>query len=199
MRKHRQFRGFTLAETLVVVALTAIVGGALLSAVAYIYRNNAYIFEATASVESARRGLLFTLEHIREAAYGDDGSYPLSQIATSSITFYSDIDEDGGIERVRIYRIGEGLYREVTNAAGNPPSYTGQAVATSTLATYLRNGTSTPLFVYYDNTGSALSTTSPDVSQVRSVLITIMTDLNPNRAPNVLTLTGSAMLRNLKD
>lgn len=191
-------RGFTLMETLVVVALTALVGGALLSAIVYIYRNNAYIFEATAAVENARKGLSVTLGDIREAAYADDGNYPLGSVATSSITFYSDIDADGGIERVKIYIVGDTLYKVVTNAAGNPPSYTGQPVATSTIANYIRNGT-TPMFLYFDDTGAQLSTTATDISAVRSVAITILTDLNPARAPNVLTLTGTATLRNLRD
>lgn len=192
-------RGFTLTEVVVVVALTALVGGAILSAIVYIYRNHAYIFEAAVSVESARRGLSSTLEHIREASYADDGNYPLGSIATSSITFYSDIDEDGGIERVRIYLLGETLYRVVTNAGGNPPSYTGQTPATSTLATYMRNTSATPIFRYYDDGGTEISLVSPDVADVKSVGITILTDLNPNRAPNVLTLTGTATLRNLRE
>lgn len=185
-------------ETLVVVALTVLVGGAIFSAILYVYRSHAYIFEAAASVESARRGLSTTLEHIRESAYGDDGNYPLGTIATSSVLFYSDIDEDGGIERVRIYIFNDTLYRVVTNASGNPPSYTGQSSSTSTLATYIRNTSALPLFRYYDSTGTEINPTSSDVADVRSVAITILTDLNPNRAPNVLTLTGTATLRNLR-
>ena len=186
-------------ETLVVVAVTTLVMGGIISAIISVYKNNAYIFEAASAVESARTGLSTTLEHIREAAYGDDGSYPMSSIATSSVTFFSDIDEDGGIEKVRIYALNQTLYRVVTNAGGNPPSYTGQTSATSTIAQYLRNDSAHPIFVYYDSTGTEVSTTSPDVSLVRSVAITIMADLNPNRAPNVLTLTGTATLRNLRD
>ncbi len=193
-------RGFTLVETLTVVAIIGTVSGALMWAIVYLYRGNAYVFEAEAAVENARRGLSVSLEHIREASYADDGAYPLGTLATSSMIFYSDIDEDGGIERVRIYAIGDTLYREVTNAAGNPPSYTGQTPSTTTIAVYLRNTATTPLFVYYNDTGTMFATTSaPTLADVRSVGITILTDLNPNRAPNVVTLTGAATLRNIRD
>lgn len=192
-------RGFTLVEAIVVVAITAVVGGSLLAAISFFYRGNAYVFEATASVDSARRGLSTTLSALREASYADDGNYPIASAATSSIVFYSDIDSDGGIERVRVYLVNETLYRTVISAAGNPPSYTGQATATSTIATYVRNGTSTPMFVYYDSAGTQLSTTSPTISQIASVGTTLLVDINPNRAPNVLTLIGTATLRNLRD
>ncbi len=186
-------------EVVVVVAITGIVSGALLYTIRDFFRTNAYVFEAATSVDSARRGVATTLHNLREASYADDGNYPIAAAATSSIIFYSDVDADGGIERVRIYVWNGSLYRTVTNASGNPPSYSGQTPATTTIATYVRNSSSTPLFTYYDSNGAQLATTSPDISEIASVATTLMVDLNPNRAPNVLTLTGSATLRNLKD
>lgn len=192
-------RGISLVETVVVIAITTMVAGSLLSAIRYFYVNNAYVFEAATSVDSARRGLATALADLREASYADDGSYPVSGAATSSITFFSDVDSDGGVERVKIWRVGTTLYKVVTNASGNPPSYAGQSSSTTTIATYLRNATSTPLFTYYDSDGVQLSTTSTPLASVSTVGTTVQIDLNPNRAPQVFTLTGSATLRNLRD
>lgn len=194
-----RFKGISLVETMVVVAITAMVGGALLSAIRYFYVDNAYVFEAATSVDSARRGLAVSLQDLREASYGDDGSYPISAAATSSITFYSDTDADGAIERVKIWSYGGTLYQVVTNSGGNPPSYAGQSSATSTIATYLRNSTSTPVFTYYDSAGAKLSTSSTPVSSIATVSALLQVDLNPIRAPQVFTLAGSATLRNLRD
>ncbi len=188
-------RGLTLMEMLVVLALTVTVAGALLFVIQNFYKNNAYVFEAAVSVDTARRGVATAIQDIREASYGDDGSYPIASIATSSITFFSDLDADAGVERVRIFIQDDTLYRVVTDSTGNPPSYTGQTGATTTILTYVRNGT-TPLFKYYNESGDQLSATSTAVGDVASVAATLMVDLNPNRAPNVLTLTGSATLRN---
>lgn len=191
-------RGVTLAEAVIIIVVTIAVGSALLSAIRTFYRGNAYVIESAVSVDSARRGLALALENIREASFADDGSYPVSAAATSSVTFYSDVDADGGIERVRILISDDTLYRVVTNASGNPPSYTGQTGATTTIIGNVRNGTSTPMFRYYDSAGVALSATSTDESEIASVVATLMIDVNPRRAPTVITLSGSATLRNLR-
>lgn len=191
-------RGFTLLETVVVIGLTALVSGALLFAIRQFYVHNAYIFEATAAVDSVRRGVATSLSNLREASYADDGNYPIASASATSIVFYSDVDADGGIERVKLWRSGDTFYKVVTNAAGNPPSYAGQANATTTIATYVRNTADVPIFAYYDSEGTLLSSAS-DISAIASVSVTLMVDLNPHRAPNVLTLSGSATLRNLRN
>lgn len=191
-------RAFTLIEVLVVVAILATVGMALSVSIVQSYRGNAYVYEAASSVDNARRGLFTALQNLREATYGQDGSFPVASAATSTVTFYADVDADGPVERVRIYLVNGTLYRGVTNSAGNPPSYSGQPESVQTVVGYVRNGTSTPLFTYYDENGAALSA-PVDVSDVRFVSMDIRTDLNPTRAPNVYQLMGSATLRNLRD
>ncbi|HYD93052.1 MAG TPA: type II secretion system protein [Candidatus Paceibacterota bacterium] len=194
-----KMRGFTMMEMVVVIAILGAVSGTLLFIIRDFYRSNAYVFEATTSVDSAQRGLQTALRDIREASYADDGNYPIATAATSSITLYSDTDKDGGIERIKLWIYNGTFYKVVTNAGGNPPSYSGQTSATTTIATYVRNASTTPLFKYYDGTGTQLATTSPDISEIASVAVTLMVDLNPNRAPNVVTMIGSATLRNLLD
>jgi type II secretory pathway pseudopilin PulG len=188
----------TLMEMLVVIALTSVVGIAISSSITYFYKSNAYLLEQTFALDNARRGITDAVASIREMSYGDDGSYPLAVAATSTITFYADLDNDGAIEKVRYYLQSEVLYRGTTNSSGYPPSYTGQPESTTTVAAYVRNSTSTPLFVYYDVSGNLLSSTSTDVSKVSSVGISLMVDLNPTRAPNVFTLYEQATLRNLR-
>lgn len=193
----KTFRGMTLVEMMVTVALTAMVGGALLYAIRDFYIGNAYVLESATAVDSARRGLATALEDMREASYADDGAYPISSAATSSVTFYADTDKDSSIEKVQIFILNGVLYRVVTNSAGSPPTYAGQSGATTTIVSSVVNGT-TPLFSYYDSDGDALPATGTDVSKISSVRATLMIDLNPNRAPDVLTLTGTATLRNLR-
>lgn len=192
-------RGLTLVEMIVVIALVTLVGAGMLSAIQYFYRGNSYVFEAASSVDSARRGIAIALSSLREASYGEDGTYPITVAGTSTVTFYSDIDADGGIERVRFVLTNGTLYRGITNASGNPPSYAGQPASTSTVATYVRNTATTPVFTYYDSSGTQLSTTSTNISDIASVRVDLRIDLNPSRAPNIFTLAGSATMRNLKE
>lgn len=183
---------------LVVVGLTGLVGVGLLSMIAYFYRSNAFLLEATTAVDSASRGVRESLFLLRGASYGEDGTYPVAAAATSSVTFYSNADSDQGIERVRLYVSETTLYQGVTNAGGNPPSYAGQAETTSTVATWVKNATSTPAFRYYDRYGTELIA-PVDITAVRTIRSRFDVDINPFRAPNILTIEGSATLRNLRD
>lgn len=191
------FQGFTLIEMLVVIAIVSVAGVALSGLIAYFYRANGYVLQETSAVDSAHKGLDTAFEDLREASYGDDGSYPLTTAATSTVTFYSDVDGDGSVEKVRLYLTKGTFYRGVTNAAGNPPSYSGQLESINTIATYVSNATSTPIFRYYDANGTELAAPA-DVSKVGSIATTLQVDLNPNRAPNIFTLTARATLRNLR-
>lgn len=187
--------GFTLAETLVVIAIVSVVGVAVSSMITFFYRSNAYVFQQTASLDSGRRGLNYSFRNLREASYGDDGSFPISNAATSTVTFYADVNNDGSIERVRVYLAGNTLYREETTSTGNPSTYVGQTGKVSTIATYVVNGTSTPLFRYYNSAGTEL-TPPLDVSEISSVATEVSVDLNPARAPDIFTLRASATIRN---
>lgn len=189
-------RAFTLAETVVVVAIVGVVGVALTGALANFYKQNAYVFESSTSLDNSRRALLTSLGNLREATYGEDGAYPILAAATSSITFHADIDADGPVEKVRLYLANGTFYRAVTNSAGNPPSYTGQPETTATVVAYVKNATSTPIFRFYDSAGTEL--TSPySIGDIAQISVRVDTDLNPNRAPDIFTLTGRATLRNL--
>ena len=89
------------------------------------------------------------------------------------------------------------FYRTVAMPTGNPPTYAGAPVATSTISMPVTNGTSTPMFRYFNNAGDELFTPI-DVSEIASIRTTVVVDVNINRAPVAFTLSGGATLRNLK-
>jgi prepilin-type N-terminal cleavage/methylation domain-containing protein len=189
-------RGFTLIEMLVVIAVLGTAGIAISGLIQSFYKNNAFLLEQTAALDSSRRGVRDAVGSLREASYGDDGSYPIENAATSSLTFYSDFDQDNSVEREKYLLINTVFYRVVTNAGGSPPGYAGQAQSTTTIATEVRNTAANPVFTYYDDTGTLLTGTNIDESRIASVGITLL--VNPNRAPNVFTLRQTATLRNLR-
>lgn len=191
--------GFSLMETLVVIAMLGTIGVALSGMIQFFYQKNAFLLEQTAALDNARRTVLDAIHSLREASYGNDGGYPILAAATSTVTFYSDLDNDSSVEKVRYYLSNGTLYRGVTESTGSPPSYAGQPEATSTVAAYVRNSASTPIFTYFNDAGTALSTTSTNVSEISAVTISIWIDLNPNRAPNTFNLSETATLRNLRN
>ena len=190
-------RAFTLVETIVVIAITMLICLTLTSLLIYFYRTNAYTLEQTTAVGQARRGVEDAMRYLREASYGADGSYPIFSVATSTITFYTNVDTDTVIERVTYKLVNGTFYRTVIQPAGNPPAYTG-ALSTSTIATSVVNATSTPVFRYFDDAGAELSA-PVNVSKIASIKTTLIVDTNVNRAPVSFTLSGGATLRNLRD
>ncbi|MDB5189662.1 MAG: hypothetical protein JWL82_619 [Parcubacteria group bacterium] len=191
-------RAFTIVEVIVLVSVTVVVGMALNSMIVNFYRSNAYLLQQSSAIDSAHRGLRTSFEDLREASYGDDGSYPIQTAASSTITFYSDIDGDGSVEKIHLYLAGVTFYRGVTDSSSSPPTYVGQTEKVTTIANYVRNSSSTPLFSYYDSDGTLLASSTVDVSQISSVSTTVLVDLNPLRAPDILTLQEKATLRNLR-
>lgn len=190
------YRGFTLIEIVVTISITSVVIVALGSLIQYFYKTNAYVLEGAQAAESARRSIENAMADLREASYGADGSYPLAAAATSTVTFFANIDSDLAIEKVRYYLSGTTFYRGTTKAVGNPPSYAGQPEVATLVVNNIRNGTST-LFYYFDSAGNQLSD-PVNVAKVTSVKAHVETDVNPNRAPEIFTLTGNATLRNVR-
>ena len=189
--------GFTLVETIVVIAVTTLITLTLGTLLVYFYKTNAYTLEQSTQVAQARRGVEDAMKDLREASYGSDGSYPIATASTSQIAFYANVNNDVNIERITYTRIGGTLYRTTLAVTGNPPTYVGGTYATSTVATSVTNNSGTPIFQYYNESGNLLAQ-PVDTSKVASVKTTLVIDVNVNRAPIAFTLSGAATLRNLK-
>lgn len=190
-------RAFSLVETIVVIAVTTLILITLSALIVYFYKTNSYALEQSAAVGQARRGVEDAMRYLREASYGSDGSYPVESAATSSVTFYANVNSDWAIERVTYTLLNGTLYRAVGEPIGNPPTYSGTTYATTSVANSVVNDPTTPVFRYFDNTGTELAA-PVDVSKIASVETTVVIDVNINRAPVSFTLSGGATLRNLK-
>lgn len=179
------------------MSVTVIIFLTLGMLITYFYKTNAYTIEQSTAVWQARKGVEDAMLFLRETSYGSDGSYPIKNVATSSITFYANVNSDSLTEKVT-YKLQNGIfYRVIAVPVGNPPTYTGATVSTSTVATSVVNSTSTPVFRYFNAAGTELF--SPvNISQISSVKTTIVVDVNLSRAPVAFTLSGGATLRNLK-
>ena len=179
-------RAFTLIETVVVVAITTIVILALDNLLVYFYQTNTFLFNQAMAVDGARRGIDDAAKYLRQAIPGSDGSYPVITAATSSVAFWADPGNDGTLERVTYLVEDATLYRTLQ---------TSNAVATTTLATAVTTSSTTPLFRYFDASGSELM--QPVVtSRIASVETTLVVDADSNRGRSPIILTGAATLRN---
>ncbi|MDP3646016.1 MAG: type II secretion system protein [bacterium] len=190
-------RGMTLLETLVWVSITSMIMLAITQSIQAFYRTNTYATEQGAAITSAQRGIESGIKTMREAAYSSNGAWPIISMASSSFSFYADIDEDPFVERIRFFIQGGSLMRGVIDPSGDPPVYTNPETLSS-VSDYVRNNEKdVAMFQYYDVNGN-LMTDLTKIAEVRFVQTTVVVNINPDRLPNQFTLRSTAALRNLK-
>lgn len=197
MQKHR-VKGFTVIEMIIVIAMFSMVMLAIASSVVFFYRSNASALEQAFAVEHAQKGINVLVRDIRETIYSDEGSYPVISIATSSFSFYSDIDRDASVELTRYFIDGEELFKGTINATSGSPVYDPANEIIVSVSDDVRNwAQDTSVFRYFDDTGTEILNFT-NVTDVAFVEVTLIVNINPSRAPNEFTLRSSATLRNLK-
>lgn len=194
---HKTVRGLSFVEMLVTVGIFGLIMVAIVNSILFFYRANTSSIEQEYQVEHARRGSELILRDLRESTYADSGAYPLAIMSSSTIQFYSDTDTDGSVERITYTLVGTNLYRNVTDATGAPPTYTGNS-ATTTVSRFIRNNDEgTALFRYY-NASNVEVPVGGSVATVVSVTTNLVVDITQNHTPGKFTLRGSATLRNLR-
>ncbi len=96
-------KGFTLIETIVALGIFILALVGISGMVIYGYRTYRFSIEHARAVDEAKLGLQTMVREIREARWGQDGSWPIEKAGDKEFIFYSDIDSDGKVERVRYF------------------------------------------------------------------------------------------------
>ncbi|MES2470993.1 MAG: type II secretion system protein [Patescibacteria group bacterium] len=196
-------KGFTIIELIVAVAILGMMISIIGSFQKDIFYLSSVARSSLLSAQDARNVVRVMAKEMRGMSQGNNGAYPLLQAATSSVKFYSDTDSDGLREEIRYYISGSKLLRGSIKPTGSPATtYTSSNEVVTTLVNDVRNGTSTPVFEYYDS--SYAGTTTPmtypvSLLSVRLIKASISVDADPGRAPIQKIYTSQTALRNLKD
>jgi Tfp pilus assembly protein PilW len=194
-------KGLMMVELLVALAIFSVViiaVGAL--------GSNVFIFNSTTSgsyqaTQNSQAILRTILKEIREASPGANGAYPLINTGSTTLSFFSDVDNDGVTEQITYTLIGTTFYRAVIKATGSPPVYLIQNQSTTSLITNVINGNALPSFQYFDTnyTGTSSPLIAPvSPSKVKLIQINQQIDIDPNRSPLPIIFTVQANIRNLK-
>ncbi len=194
-------RGISLAEIVVVVGILSFVIVGITTFQKDIFSLNSSLQGSMNAQFEGGRVLRLMVGEMRSMSPSAAGSYPIAQAATNTLTFYSDIDNDGSKEKVRYFLQSGTLKKGVTDPSGSPVGYTGTEKV-ETLITSVVNSTSSPIFSYFDSSYSG--TTSPmslpiNTLSVRLIKILVTIDKDTNRPPGPSTVTSQVSLRNLKD
>lgn len=194
-------KGITLVELLIALAIFSLVIVAVGSLATNIFKYN---YEISGSYETARTSqviLKTMLKELREVAPGANGAYPLALTGSTTLSFFSDTDNDSKTEKITYSLIGTTLYRASIPPTGTPTVYLNQNQSTTTLITNVVNGNSLPSFQYYDTnyTGTSSPMVHPvNPSLVRLIKVNQQIDLDPNRSPIPIIFSIQVGLRNLK-
>lgn len=196
-------RGFSLIEVVVLIFVFTIAMAALSAFIVRSYRMYSYNLQQVTAINEARRGIEVMVKEIREARYGEDGSYPISQAGDFNFIFYGDIDRDSGIERVRYFLDGTNFKKGVVEPTGDPPQYVLSGETFSILSSYARNGTSSPIFKYYngDWPGDTINNPLPTLtrlSDTKLMHVYLKINVDPSRPPDNFILESDTQIRNLK-
>ncbi len=191
----------TLVEVLITLAIfvTVIISVGAFESNIFIYQTN--ISGSFMTAQNAQIILKTMLTELREMAPGADGSYPLVNAGSTTISFFADSNNDGTEEEITYTLSSTTLYRALITPSGNPPTYNIANQSTTTILTNVTNKTSIPVFQYFDTNYNG--TSSPLVqpvtaTAVRLVKVNVRLDLDPNRSPLPIIYTVQASLRNLK-
>lgn len=202
--KHSHFKnkGMTLIEIVAAIGIFLLVMIVVANFQVDIFKFNKYTNDVLQSSQDAKSILRTIVKELRSAEPGDNGAYAIITAATSSISFYSDIDADGKADLVRYFLATTTLRKGVTKPSGTPAVYNTNGETFYTLAYNIKNATSSSLFEYFNSSFSGTSTplTYPiSLTSVRLVRINLLIDADPNRSPDPRMYTSDVTLRNLKD
>jgi len=113
LRKKNNNAGLTLIEAIIAASIFAVVMIAIVTFVVVLYRTQRFAFQQADAVNEARRGVETMVREIREAQTGEDGAYLIGEATDNEFVFYSDVDKDDLVERVR-YFIGSATTTTIT-------------------------------------------------------------------------------------
>lgn len=194
-------RGLTLVEVLVAISIFIFLATAIVSLFLTSYRYNSIVWEQLKTQNEGRKTTQDFVNELRTASQSSIGAYPIEAAASSTITFYSNIDTDTLRERIRYFKSGRNLKRGVIKPTGNPLAYVSSTEVITDVAHDVAN-TSTAIFYYYDSnySGAEAALSSPiDITSIRVVKITLQLDEDPHLTPVPFFIESKGLLRNLKD
>jgi prepilin-type N-terminal cleavage/methylation domain-containing protein len=189
----RNNSGFTLLEIIIVLAVFSMIIVVWMD----LFMSGLRIFptglKQSEAVNNAQRGIKTMVKEIRNATMGDNGAYVLEQADDFSLIFYSDIDKDGGVERVRYFMDNTKFKKGVIEPTGNPIEYPNGNETISTIAQNINNG-AVPVFYYYDGDNNILPTAA---ILTDTKMMKIHLEIDTGQTDNYI-LESYVQIRNLK-
>lgn len=205
MRNNKILAGMTLIEMIMAIAIFTIGIGGLTLLFSKTWKANSYTLEMGQSTMAISQSMKKTVDYIRRARQGDDGSYPIQSADDNEFVFFCDYNKDGTTEKLHFYKSGQNILMGVTNpTAVVPKSYPSGDQTIITIATNIVNESDEPIFFFYNNNYPADNVNNPVETPALPAdirLVKIMLEVNtvPGRDPDNISLQSFVEMRNLND
>jgi prepilin-type N-terminal cleavage/methylation domain-containing protein len=196
-------KGYTLVETLVTVAVFALAMGVVVGLIITTYRTYGQTWQRSSASNEARKAIETIVQEARKAKSGEDGSYCIGKADDGEFIFYSDIDKDNSIERVRYFwqagEITNSLKKGVIEPFDNQGviSYPLDQEEITTLSSFVCNDP--PIFKYFDSSNQEITEPSSRILETRLVQIYLVINIDPGKPYQNFELLSSVQIRNLKE
>lgn len=194
-------RGFSVIELLITVFVFTTLSIAIYTLFRSLSSSNRVLSASITAQDEARKVLKPLVGEVRDASTSSTGAYAIHAASNTEFSFYTNIDSDAQIERVRYFLDGTILKKGVIHPTGSPLAYdTGTETVTEVIH-HMANG-ATPIFTYYDRnyTGTQAALSTPIlISSVRLLKIYVIIDPLGASSPSPTIMTTQVQLRNLKD
>jgi prepilin-type N-terminal cleavage/methylation domain-containing protein len=196
-------RGMTLIEVLIAMAITSLLGLGIVSLEYILGKNQLLIINSYKSVDDANSSVTSFIREIRAARDSDNGAYLLEKVDNKEIIFYSDIDYDKSVEKVRYSLSGTNFIKGIIEPFGYPVQYPEDQEKLTTLTTNVRNEL-IPIFYYYNSDWPQDTLNNPlpqnlRLSDTRIVKIYLVINTQTNDPKANYTLESFSQIRMLKD
>jgi type II secretory pathway pseudopilin PulG len=152
--------GVSLIELLIVIAMLGLIGAGFLG-LQYVFSQNQVIaWQNYMNVEEANSTITQITRELRTADQSEDGSYLLETPNDQEIVFFSDVDYDGIVEKVKYSLDGTNLTKTITEPTTDPITYPAANERAKVITGNIRNG-SDPIFYYFNSDWPSDTTNNP--------------------------------------
>lgn len=193
--------GITLVETVTSMMVFSVVMTFTFVGITSAWRSQLGVERRQENLTEARTIMDNLTKDIRTATRLTADTSPFTIGEDTRVQFYANLNVTTGPKRVTLYVDGSNrLVQETVNPAGTAPNYTYNGTPTTrVLGSYVVNPPSTPIFVYYDSLGVALTTplSAADLLNVDAVGVTLSIRRSTNLSVKATTLIDRVRLPNV--
>ncbi len=194
--------GFTLVEMIVALFGFTLIAVGLIALVSNIFTASSQQGGLLAVADQARKIAFGIVDELRNAQSSSTGAYSLATAGSQTLTFYTNLDSDSAVERVRYFSQNGKLYKGILKPEGSPLVYNPANEKVYAAQNDLANGAN-PVFYYYDGDfdGTSDDYLVQPVNVTQAKMVKVKLDIY-NKAGvknvNTFSVTASGVVRNLK-